>query len=155
MKKPVLFNKNGFSLTELMVTIALFTILCLMAIPQFLRFAENGNLRSATRDITSDIMNMRETALARGAQCRITFNTGANNYILTTPDGNMTKTPSNFSPDIVITNAGFFGGNPNSIAFQPRGTATNGTLTLRNARGSTATITVNITGKTYATFTMQ
>ena len=153
MKKPVLFNKNGFSLTELMVTIALFTILCLMAIPQFLRFAENGNLRSATRDITSDIMNMRETALARGAQCRITFNTGANNYILTTPDGNMTKTPSNFIPDIVITEAHFGGGT--TMRCEQRGTASMGHVKLRNARGSTATITVNITGKTYATFTMQ
>jgi prepilin-type N-terminal cleavage/methylation domain-containing protein len=155
MKRPVLSKQKGFSLTELMVTIALFTILCLMAVPQFLRFAENGNLRSATRDITSDIMNMRETAVTRGAQCQITFNTGANNYTLTTPDGNLTKTPSNFSPDIVITNANFFGGNQSAVSFQPRGTTTNGTLTLRNNRGSTATITVNITGRTYAQYNMQ
>jgi Tfp pilus assembly protein FimT len=148
-------NRKGSTLAEIVVTIALFSTLCLMAIPQFLRFAQNGNLRSATRDITSDIMNMRETAVTRGAQCQITFNTGANNYILTTPDGNLTKTPSNFSPDIVITNANFFGGNQNAVAFQPRGTTTNGTLTLRNVRGSTATITVNITGRTYAQFNMQ
>ncbi len=155
MKRLRSFNTQGFTVVELVTAIALFSILCLLAVPQFLRFAENGNLRSATRDITSDIMNMRETAVSRGAQCSITFDTGANNYTLTTPDGNMTKTPSNVSPDIVITNAGFFGGNPNAITFHPRGTTTNGTLTLRNARGSTATITVNITGRTYAQFNMQ
>lgn len=149
-------NKKGFSVTELVVAMALFSILCLLAVPQFLRFAENGNLRSAARDITSDIMNMRETAVSRGTQCSISFNTGANSYTLTMPDGSsLVKTPSNFSPDIVFTNAGFFGGDPNTITFQPRGTTTNGTLTLRNARGSTATITVNITGRTYVQFNMQ
>jgi len=138
-----------------MVTLALFSILCLAAIPPILRFAENGNLRSATRDITSDIVVMKETALSRSAQCQITFNTGANNYTVTTPDGNLVKTPTAFSQDIVLTNANFAGGNPSAITFQPRGTATNGTITLQNNRGSTATITVNITGRTYAQFNMQ
>jgi type IV fimbrial biogenesis protein FimT len=144
----------GFSLVELLVTIALFSILCLVAIPQILRFAENGNLRAATRDITTDIVTMKETALTRSAQCQITFNTGVNNFTLTTPDGNLVKTPTAFSQDIVITNANFAGGGP-TMTFQPRGTATNGTITLQNNRGSIATITVNITGRTYAQFNMQ
>ncbi len=136
-----------------MVTIALFSILCLAAIPAILRFAENGNLRSATRDITTDVVIMKETALTRNTQCQITFNTGTNNYTLTTPDGNLVKTPTAFSQDIVLTNANFAGGP--TMTFQPRGTATMGTITLQNNRGSTATITVNITGRTYAQFNMQ
>ena len=152
-------NKKGFSLVELVVTIALFSILCLAAIPAISRLAENGNLRSATRDITTDIVTMKETAMTirwpdSSAQCQITFNTGANNYTLTTPDGNnLAKTPSAFSRDIVITNANFDGGS--TISFQPRGTTTNGTIALQNNRGSVATITVNITGRTYAQFNMQ
>ena len=152
-------NKKGFSLVELVVTIALFSILCLAAIPAISRLAENGNLRSATRDITTDIVTMKETAMTirwpdSSAQCQITFNTGANNYTLTTPDGNnLIKTPTALSRDIVITNANFAGGP--TISFQPRGTTTNGTITLQNNRGSIATITVNITGRTYAQFNMQ
>jgi type IV fimbrial biogenesis protein FimU len=143
-------NMRGFSLIELMITLALFSILCLAAIPAFLRFAENGNLKSATRDITTDIAIMKETAMNRGVDCQIAFNTGANNFTLTTPDGNQVKTPASFSQDIVITNA------IPTMTFQPRGTATPpGTITLQNNRGSTATITVNITGRTYAAFTMQ
>jgi prepilin-type N-terminal cleavage/methylation domain-containing protein len=153
MKRFRSLNKKGFSLVELMVTIALFSILCLAAIPPILRFAENGNLRSATRDITTDIVTMKETALTRSAQCQITFNTGANNYTITTPDGNLVKTPTAFSQDIVLTEAGFGAGS--TMTFQPRGTATMGTIKLQNRRGSTATITVNITGRTYAQFTMQ
>jgi len=146
---------RGFSLVELMVTIGLFSLLCLAVFPNILRFAENGNLRAATRDITTDITTMKETAMTRGANCQITFNTGVNNFILTTPDGtNTVKTPTAFSRDIVITNAAFAGGGP-TMTFQPRGTATNGTVTLQNNRGSVATITVNITGRTYAQFNMQ
>ena len=146
---------RGFSLVELMVTVGLFSLLCLVAFPNILRFAENGNLRAATRDITTDITTMKETAMNRGADCQITFNTGANNFILITPDGNtLVKTPTAFSQDIVITNANFAGGVP-TMTFQPRGTATNGTITLQNNRGSIATITVNITGRTYAQFNMQ
>ncbi len=146
---------KGFSLAELMVTIGLFSLLCLAAIPNILRFAENGHLRAATRDITTDIATMKETAMNRGANCQITFNAGANNFVLTTPDGNTTvKTPAAFSQDIVITNANFFGGG-STMTFQPRGTATNGTVILQNNRGSQATITVNITGRAYAEFTMQ
>jgi len=148
-------NKRGFSLVELMVTVGLFSLLCLAVFPNILRFAENGNLRAATRDITTDIATMKETAMNRGADCQITFNTGANSFTLTTPDGtNTVKTPTAFSPDIVITNANFFGGGQ-TLIFESRGTARNGTVILTNNRGSTATITVNITGKTYAVFTMQ
>ena len=152
---------RGFSLVELMIAITIFTILCLAAIPAFLRFAENNNLKAATRDITTDIAIMKETAQTRsieyqnqGIQCQINFNTGANNYTLIMPDGNQVKTPTVFSRDIVITNANFAGGGP-AMIFQPRGTATNGTITLQNSRGSTATITANITGRTYAQFNMQ
>lgn len=136
-----------------MVTLALFSILCLAAIPPILRFAENGNLRSATRDITSDIVVMKETALSRSAQCQITFNTGTNNYTIATPNGNLVKTPTAFSRDIVLTEANF-GGGP-TMTFQPRGTATMGRIRLQNSRGSEARIIVNITGRTYAEYTMQ
>jgi prepilin-type N-terminal cleavage/methylation domain-containing protein len=143
---------RGFSLVELMVTVGLFSLLCLAVFPNILRFAENGNLRAATRDITTDIATMKETAMNRGADCQITFN--ANNFTLTTPDGtNVVKTPAAFSPDIVITGA-VFGGGP-TMTFQPRGTASMGTVTLQNSRGSVATITVNITGRTHAQFNMQ
>jgi len=146
---------RGFSLVELMVTVGLFSLLCLAVFPNILRFAENGNLRAATRDITTDIATMKETAMNRGADCQITFNTGANSFTLTTPDGtNTVKTPTAFSQDIVITGANFFGGGP-TMTFRPRGTATNGTITLQNSRGSLATITVNITGRTYAEYTLQ
>jgi len=154
MKRLRTGNKKGFSLVELLVTIALFSLLCLAAIPQILRFAENGNLRAATRDITTDIATMKETAMNRGANCQITFNTGANNFTLTTPDGNnLVKTPTAFSRDIVITEANF-GGGP-TMTFQQRGTAAMGRIRLQNNRGSEATITVNITGRTYAQFNMQ
>ncbi|HOD37046.1 MAG TPA: GspH/FimT family pseudopilin [Syntrophales bacterium] len=147
-------GNKGFSLVELMVTIGLFSILCLAAVPNILRFAENGHLKAATRDITTDIAVMKETAMNRGADCQITFNAGANSFVLTTPEGNTVKTLASFSQDIVITNANFFGGGP-TMTFQPRGTSTNGTVILQNNRGSQATITVNITGRAYAEFNMQ
>jgi hypothetical protein len=43
----------------------------------------------------------------------------------------------------------------NIIYFQTRGTTSLGSIVLQNSIGSRATITSNITGKTYVTFAMQ
>ncbi|MEA1935901.1 MAG: prepilin-type N-terminal cleavage/methylation domain-containing protein, partial [Thermodesulfobacteriota bacterium] len=61
MKK---FTEKGFTLVELMITVALIAIMALIAVPAFQRHAINANLKSATRDIASDFLLLKERAIS-------------------------------------------------------------------------------------------
>ena len=156
MKK---FTEKGFTLVELMITVALIAIMALIAVPAFQRHAINANLKSAARDISSDFMLLKERAISENIKYRIVFNVAGNNYTLwernaadTAWINPQTKTITSFGNDINFTANTTFGA---GATFQPRGTVTNGTIELTNSRNSIATITVNITGRTYVSFNMQ
>lgn len=146
-------EQKGFSLVELMIVVAILAILGAIAVPSFQRYAIDSDLKSAARDIQGDFFLYKERAIAENRQYAIAFNVGANNYTINdTPS--ITKTPSSFRSDISLT--GTTGGSPiGTYEIQPRGTVAPGTISLINSRNSTATITINITGKTYVQFNMQ
>ena len=154
-------GRDGFSLVELLVVIGLIGIVAGFSIPAFQRYATNANLKAVAREIMSDINNTKQRAIEENNNTyRITFSTVANNYVLswtdmtTTPSTarTLTKSPTTSGADVRITAVTFSGG---VITFQRRGTTTAGSLTLTNSRGSTAVITVNFTGRAYATFAIQ
>ena len=155
--------QKGFSLIELIIVIGIIAILSTFAVPAFLKYNANANLKSATGEITSDILRQKEKAISENRKQRIVFNIVAgpnDSYKLqernaadTAYVDSQTKTLGSFGSNIDITNAAFLHGA--NVYFQTRGTVDNGSLTLKNNRNSTATITVNITGRTYVQFSMQ
>jgi prepilin-type N-terminal cleavage/methylation domain-containing protein len=155
-------GQRGYSLVEILITIAILIILAAIAIPSFQGYVINTNLKSAGRDLSADFFNCKERAVAESRMYRITFNVGAN-YIIEQCNNTgspcngyttiATKTPATFNANIQITNAAF--GNGSSITFQTRGTATPGSVTLTNSRGSTAIVRTNITGKPSVQFNIQ
>ena len=67
-------HQKGFSLIELIIVIGIIAILSTFAVPAFLKYNANANLKSATREITSDILNQKEKAISENRKQRIVFN---------------------------------------------------------------------------------
>ena len=66
--------ERGFSLIELMTTIAILGVVAAIAVPGFLQWLPNYYLKSAARDLRSAFQLARITAIKSGANCTITFN---------------------------------------------------------------------------------
>jgi prepilin-type N-terminal cleavage/methylation domain-containing protein len=148
---------KGFSLIELLVVIALISIVSAIAVPMWQRYAANTDLKTAAREVMADLSNAKQQAVEENLDVyRLTFNVAENNYALTRTDTgatSWTKSMASLGKGILISSVNFGGGS--AVSFQKRGTASMGNLTLRNGLGSTATITVNITGKSHVDYTMQ
>jgi len=160
-------SQLGFSLVEMIIVLGLMAILATIAIPFFGGYLDNRDLKSAARDIAGDIFETKQRSISSGNFFRMDFNVANNNYTIKQCDANNSdascavqsnKSPSAFRNDIQITNATFSGAVPTRITFQPRGTvdsgagASNAGVVLTNGRTSSATISVNLTGRTYVTW---
>jgi len=71
---PATEKERGFTLTELMVTIGVFSILAGIAIPALINWLPDYRLKSAARDLYSSFQLAKITAIKTGANCAITFN---------------------------------------------------------------------------------
>jgi prepilin-type N-terminal cleavage/methylation domain-containing protein len=150
-------GRKGFTLVELMIGVAILGILAGVAGLSLNRYTVNRNLQTAARDIASDFAICREKTAAEMRRYRIAFTVNPyNSSSYTIQRGTAagtpyvtidTKSPAAFGPDIRISSANF-GGNTRT-SFYTRGTVEPGAVVLRNSRGSQATVTVNMAGKTY------
>lgn len=162
IRKGDMGTRKAFTLVELVTTLAILGILAAIAIPTFQRYAINGNLKAATRDVASDIALLTERAVAENRMYRITLDVGSNSYTLR--QCNALGSSCTSWTSMQVKN---FMGNASDISFdsgatpvtdyffQPRGIATNGTIVLRNSRSSTATLTINPAGRQNVQFNLQ
>lgn len=145
---------------EMVIVVAIISIVAAMSALGWQRYVLNANLRSAARDIATDFQNCKARANSESRVYTITFDQGANTYTISAPATtnlpilSTVKSPAVEGRVIQITNANY-GMSGSSITFTSRGTSSAGTVTLTNTRTSTAIITTNTTGKAYVTFNMQ
>ncbi len=148
----------GFTVIELIVTVAILGIVLAIAIPSLQRYAVNGNLRTAARDFMGTFSLYKESSMAENRNYTITLNQGSNQYRVQAaaaaplPAVDVTRTPADHKATMQsITGGGTV------ITFSPRGTLTipPSGLVLRNSRGSIADINWNVAGRISVQFTMQ
>lgn len=153
---------KGFSLVEMMIVIAIISILASISSFAWQRYVNNSNLKTAARDVVSDFQSCKEKATSESRDYQILFVTGTNSsYTISAPATathtavNTTKVPTMHGAGIQITNAAFWANPANVVTFRTRGISSNGTVIMTNSRASSATITINVTGKAYIQFAMQ
>jgi len=147
-------GKKGFTLTELIITLALIAVVGAVAAPSLNRMVLNGNLRSSARDIQGRIAYLKEKAMADNTRYILTFDQDNNRYRSSDMPPGEWKCTSSFGPGIRINSVSFCGGS--TVALETRGTLSlAGNIVLANSRGSTATIRCNLAGRTYVQFRMK
>ncbi|WP_111980575.1 GspH/FimT family pseudopilin [Dyella jiangningensis] len=69
-------RQHGFTLVELVMTITIFVVLTLIAVPYLGTFVQSQRVKNAAMDMSSSVIFARSEAIKRNAQIDMTANTG-------------------------------------------------------------------------------
>ncbi len=72
--------QRGFTLIELMTTIALLVVLALVAVPSFNQFIANQRVRNASFELVSALTLARSQAIVQNGDVKLQRKTGATNW---------------------------------------------------------------------------
>lgn len=112
---------RGFTLIELIVTIAIMAIIVTMAAPSFSRLFEEQRLNQSTRALINQLAQARSQAATARVETTVDLNSTA---VDTATNFNWSSTGNT---QLIVSNT-----NTSSVVFRPDGTTTlNSTLTFR------------------------
>ena len=142
-------NKRGFTAIELVVTVAIISIMAAFAIPYIIGMQPTLRVNSAARDLTSELQLAKMKSVSERNNYVITFTTDNNQYSIYDDDDNDFATAGAESSELVktvdidaeytgiqfgyvsgqtnpdgnaIANSVTFSGTPRSVTFRPDGT---------------------------------
>lgn len=139
---------KGVTLVEIMIVLAIMTILIGMAVPGLTGLQFHYRLVSAARELTSDLRMARQMAITEGQKMIVVLDPQREGY----------QVERESAPGVPVRGVKEFKGldlvsfsNSNSnnvIEFWPRGTTNDwGTIILQNPKGETRRITIVATGR--------
>jgi len=143
-------NHNGFTVMEIILVVAIMGIMAAIAIPAFMKMLPGMRLNGAARQVMGDLMAARMKAVKLNRKTKVIFDDNHQYRICDDADSNGTVDDGEGDVETRNIQTEYYGvmldSIPTPIIFQPRGTATNKTVTLNNSSGSKS-LTVAITGR--------
>jgi prepilin-type N-terminal cleavage/methylation domain-containing protein len=85
-------SDKGLTLVELIIVMAIIAVLAATGIPQFVRYLPKMRLKSASRDLISNMQFARMKAIRDNAPCRLHFETGVGRYCVLDVNGTTCRT---------------------------------------------------------------
>jgi prepilin-type N-terminal cleavage/methylation domain-containing protein len=138
-------NKKGVTLIELIVVIAIIAIGAVLAVPNLGPWLANYRLRTATRDIVSNLRTAQMKAVSNNVDYQVLFDGVARTYILRrdsggvwVDEGTAQTLPSGISIVLPVNNP---------LTFSPNSSSNGGTVTLTNTRGTRSITVLPSTGR--------
>lgn len=120
-KLRVITGRSGFTLIELMVTIGILAIMAAVAIPGFSRWLPSYHLRSAAREVYSNMQLARLEAVKRNTDCVVTIDTDQNKYDISLVNKNVSL--SQYGSGIVFEGPSTSDLTDAGVTFTSRGSA--------------------------------
>jgi prepilin-type N-terminal cleavage/methylation domain-containing protein len=147
-------NIKGFSLVEMVVVLAIATILMAIGSSMFTKYRKNTKLREATQIFMTDIKLAKQKAAAENSKYKVAFNRAddtvyyiekldAGGNVIT--DKTITKNLHDVDKDVSFRKVSSTQSD-NSFDEQPRGTSTGGYVVLQN-KNKKIKIVINQTGR--------
>ena len=151
-KRGVAFGPNdqrAFTVVEMMISMALIAILASLSFYTVQAILPGYRLNGAIRMVRGDLYNAKMLAAKKNRQYKVVFS--ANGYQVERGTSNagaflldeveLSRTFADYPRVTVKTSA------TADPIFSPRGTASNGTITLQNSGGDEKTITTSVAGR--------
>jgi prepilin-type N-terminal cleavage/methylation domain-containing protein len=134
----ILGNDKGFSMIELIVVLAVMGIVAAIAAPNWNSLLPNYALNNSTRQVQSELHNIKMRAAAENIGFQFAYMQGASGYTIQRDSKTLVTKP--LAEGTTITKEG-------TIVFSPRGTASGNRVRLRNANGICRQVVVSQTGR--------
>jgi type IV fimbrial biogenesis protein FimT len=145
MRRDVKTGEQGWSLTELLIVLAILGIISVLAGPSYQTLAARVQARSATVEIASELRLARQLAMARRERLRVIFDRDHRTIIIRRADAEGTLHVYQYADKGVVVEEPTAGP---ELFFHPSGrSATPTTIRVRDLQGRETIFTVSITGR--------
>jgi type IV fimbrial biogenesis protein FimT len=138
-------QEQGWSLTELLIVLAIMGIICVLAWPSYQTMVARVQARSVTIEIASELRLARQLAMARRERLRVIFDQEGRTITLRRADAEVILHVYQYADKRVTVEEPTAGP---ELLFHPSGrSGTPTTIRLRDSQGRETTFTLNITGR--------